>query len=472
MLTKNILVVDDDAKCREFIQAFLTYKGYTVTLAKDAMEALAAIDHSDFNLVITDLTMPGINGPDFLKRLKARQPEAVVIVCGAFSSDESTAHLVRAGAYCCLDKPFDLRELDTLIQSALEYYAALQPKISEKSTADNRNLLGNIVGESATLRSLLELVEKVADSDSTVLILGESGTGKELIAQAIHRLSGRKNNNFVPVNCGAIPEDLLESELFGHVKGSFTGAIANRIGRFAMADKGTLFLDEIGDMPTSLQVKLLRVLQSREIEPVGGSGARKVDTRIIAATHQNLEDLVSAKLFREDLYYRLSVIPIVVPPLRERKEDIPLLVDSFLKRMNQEKHRRISGVAPDALRALCDHQWPGNIRELENLIERLVIIKGAGTITLSDLPEKFIGNRQMVPAIQTQTPARTVPLPRSGISFNDVIEEFENSLIMDALEKTQGNKKEAAELLNLKRTTLIEKLKKKNLSAPGLRLVS
>ncbi len=465
MLAKNILVVDDDAKCREFIKAFLSYKGYSVSLAQDAKEALATIDNTDFDLVITDLMMPGINGLDFLKRLKASRPEVVVIVSSAFSSAESTANLLRAGAYCCLDKPFDLQELDTLIQRAVEHHALLKPRGSGKTALKNRSLLSNIVGESPKLQSLLELVEKVADSDSTALILGESGTGKELIAQAIHLLSNRKNNNFVPVNCGAIPEDLLESELFGHVKGSFTGAIANRVGRFAMADKGTLFLDEIGDMPTSLQVKLLRVLQSREIEPVGGSCSRKVDTRIIAATHQNLEELVESKLFREDLFYRLSVIPIVVPPLRERKEDIPLLVESFLKRMNKEKNRQISGIATDALQALCDYPWPGNIRELENLMERLVIIKGSGTITLGDLPEKFLGDRQPV----TRPPVKSVALPATGINFNDVIEEFENSLIMDALEKTQGNKKEAAELLNLKRTTLIEKLKKKNLTAPGLR---
>ncbi len=468
MLAKKILVVDDDAKCREFIQAFLSYKGYTVSLAKDAMEALAAIDHADFDLVISDLMMPGINGLDLLKRLKARQPEVTVIISSAFSTAESTANLLRAGAYCCLDKPFDLQELDSLLQRALEHHSLLQQKSTGKPGVKNRRLLSNIVGESPKLRSLLELVEKVADSDSTALILGESGTGKELIAQAIHTLSNRRNNNFVPVNCGAIPEELLESELFGHVKGSFTGAIANRVGRFAMADKGTLFLDEIGDMPTCLQVKLLRVLQSREIEPVGSSSSRKVDTRIIAATHQNLEELVASKLFREDLFYRLSVIPIVVPPLRERKEDIPLLIESFLTRMNEEKKRNIKGIAPDALQALCDYQWPGNIRELENLMERLVIIKGSGTITLGDLPEKFVGVRKPAPAI-TQPAAKSFAMPTAGINFNDVIEEFENSLIMDALEKTQGNKKEAAELLNLKRTTLIEKLKKKNLAGPGLR---
>jgi transcriptional regulator with PAS, ATPase and Fis domain len=229
--------------------------------------------------------------------------------------------------------------------------------------------------------------------------------------------------------------------------------------------EGALFLDEIGDMPICLQVKLLRVLQNRDIEPVGGSGSRKIDTRIIAATHQNLEDLVATKVFREDLYYRLSVIPLVVPPLRERPEDIPLLVDSFLKRMNREKHRSINGIAPDVLQALCAYQWPGNILELENLIERLVIIKGNGTITLNDLPGKFLGHHKPV----SFAPAKPFQLPTTGIDFNDVIEDFENSMIREALEKTQGNKKEAAELLNLKRTTLIEILKKKNLTAHGLR---
>ena len=468
MLAKNILVVDDDAKCRELIQAFLTYKGYQVSQARDAIEALSLFDHANFDLVITDLMMPGINGLEFLKQLKARQHEIVVIVCSAFTTAESTTNLLRAGAFYCLDKPFDLQEFDTLIQRALEHQALLQPILAGKTVIRHRKLLGNIIGESPKLRSLLELVEKVADSDSTVLILGESGTGKELIAQAIHQLSTRKNQNFVPVNCGAIPEELLESELFGHVKGSFTGAIANRVGRFALADKGSLFLDEIGDMPTCLQVKLLRVLQNQEIEPVGGSGSRKIDTRIIAATHQNLEELVAAKVFREDLYYRLSVIPLVVPPLRERQEDIPLLIDSFLKRMNHEKHRHITGVAPDALQALCAYRWPGNIRELENLIERLVIIKGSGIITCNDLPAKFLNLKPPVIAVAT----KAYPLPGTGINFNEVIEEFENSLIMDALAKTQGNKKEAAELLNLKRTTLIEKLKKKNLALPAFPLAA
>ncbi len=263
----------------------------------------------------------------------------------------------------------------------------------------------------------------------------------------------------MPVNCGAIPDELLESELFGHVKGAFTGAVANRVGRFEMADKGTLFLDEIGDMKTSLQVKLLRVLQNRELEPVGAARPKKIDTRIIAATNQNLEKLIEDKAFREDLYYRLSVIPLVIPPLRERKEDIPLLIESFVKKFNEENRRDVKGVDREAMAALCAYNWPGNIRELENLVERMVILKGNGTVTLDDLPEKYRG------CSDARRP-ETISLPVDGICLSSAVEEFENGLIIQALEKTGGNKKEAALLLNLKRTTFIEKLKKKKMFMP------
>jgi len=323
-----------------------------------------------------------------------------------------------------------------------------------------------MIGESPKMMALFELIEKVADSDSTVLILGESGTGKELVAQSIHELSSRKNKNFVPVNCGAIPDELLESELFGHVKGSFTGAVANRVGRFEMADRGTLFLDEIGDMKTSLQVKLLRVLQSRELEPVGATRSKKIDTRIIAATNQNLENLVEEKMFREDLFYRLSVIPIIIPPLRERKEDIPLLVANFIEKFSRDTRRSVQGFDREAMEALIAFDWPGNIRELENLVERMVILKGRGTVTLEDLPEKYRANTRNKPCVES------VPLPIDGICLSSAVEEFENRLIIQALEKTGGNKKEAATLLNLKRTTFIEKLKKKKMLAVELAYAS
>ncbi|BCS54911.1 sigma-54-dependent Fis family transcriptional regulator [Geobacter sp. SVR] len=321
-------------------------------------------------------------------------------------------------------------------------------------------LCSAIIGKSEPMRHLFEMIGKVAASSATVLIQGESGTGKELAARAIHEISSRNGKNFVPVNCAAIPDELLESELFGHVKGSFTGAYANRAGRFEMADKGTLFLDEIGDMKANLQVKLLRVLQNREFEPVGSTKSQKVDVRIIAATNRNLEELVTTKDFREDLYYRLSVIPITIPPLRERREDIPLLIHSFLSLFNDDRKHNVKGFSRDALEVLCSYDWPGNVRELENLVERMVILKNSGFICPEDLPEKYLGGR-----IQVKVPALPAgnSLPEGGICLNSAVDQFENNLILQALTRTKGNKKEAATLLNLKRTTLIEKLKKKNL---------
>jgi DNA-binding NtrC family response regulator len=456
MQKSTILVIDDDDRTREFLNAFLLYKGYQVLQAIDVGEGLAIIDNNDIDLVITDLMMPKVNGLELVKKLKADHPEIVTIVYSAFSNYDMTTNVLKAGAFFCLDKPFNLEEIETHVKRGLEHRTLQSRHYKGKPTVKNRAMMGNIVGESHKILSLLEMVEKVAESDSTVLILGESGTGKELFARAIHDLSNRKNKSFVPVNCAAIPDDLVESELFGHVKGAFTGAVASRIGRFEMADKGTIFLDEIGDMKPNLQVKLLRVLQNREIEPVGGMQLKKIDTRFIAATHQNLETQVENKTFREDLYYRLSVIPLIIPPLRERKEDIPLLVESFIKRLCSEKKKRIQGVEREAMNALCDYHWPGNIRELENLIERLIIIKGSGIITLEDLPQKYIGKAP----VEDQ---EEFHLPSGGMCFNTVMEEFENRLITEALQQSGGNKKEAAQLLNLKRTTFIEKLKKKNL---------
>jgi len=451
----RILITDDDMQTRELIATFLGYRGYEVLQAHDGMEALEKFDLDEIDMVVTDLMMPRINGLEFMKKLKSIRPEIVTVVYSAFGNSEMASNLLKAGAFFYLEKPFDLEELEKIVQRGLEHNSLLSRSYRKIPAVKNRPLI-NIIGESEKMLSLFELIEKVAESDSTVLILGESGTGKELVAKAIHELSERKSRNFVPVNCGAIPDELLESELFGHVKGSFTGATATRIGRFEMADRGTLFLDEIGDMKQNLQVKLLRVLQNRELEPVGATRSKKIDVRIIAATHQNLESLVEERKFREDLFYRLSVIPIVIPPLRERKEDIPLLIKNFVEKFNKEKRRNVAGFDKDALDALCGYSWPGNVRELENLVERMIIIKGNGEVSVSDLPEKYRGkNPKPVPEL--------VPLPVNGICLASAVEEFENTLIMQALEKTGGNKKEAAILLNLKRTTFIEKLKKKKM---------
>jgi DNA-binding NtrC family response regulator len=460
MENTKILIADDDKKTRDFVAAFLSYKGYQVFQASDGQDALEKIEVNDVNLVITDLMMPRVNGIEFIKKLKAMRPEIVTIAYSAFANSEMTANLLKAGAFFYLEKPFNLEELETHVRRGLEHHSLQNQSFRSKPCIKNRTLLNNIIGESDKMLALFELIEKVASSDSTVLLQGESGTGKELVARAIHDLSNRRQKNFVPVNCAAIPDELLESELFGHVKGSFTGAIATRIGRFEMADKGTLFLDEIGDMKPSLQVKLLRVLQNRELEPVGSTTTKKVDVRIIAATNQNLEKMVTTKEFREDLYYRISVIPIILPPLRERQGDIPLLVNSFLERFSNSKYQKVRGIDSSALNLLRNYDWPGNVRELENLIERMVILKGSGTISANDLPEKYRGRK-------TSTPQDSITLPDNGFCLNSAVEEFENQLILQALEKTSGNKKEAAILLNLKRTTLIEKLKKKKLSIPG-----
>lgn len=465
MENARILIADDDKKTRDFVAAFLSYKGYHVFQASDGQDALEKIELNNVHLVITDLMMPRINGLEFIKKLKAMRPEIVTIAYSAFANSEMTANLLKAGAFFYLEKPFNLEDLETHVKRGLEHQALQNQSFRTKPCIKNRSLLNNIIGESEKMLSLFEFIEKVADSDSTVLLQGESGTGKELVARAIHDLSSRRTKNFVPVNCAAIPDDLLESELFGHVKGSFTGAIATRIGRFELADKGTLFLDEIGDMKPSLQVKLLRVLQNKELEPVGSTHTKKVDVRIITATNQNLEKLVAAKEFREDLYYRISVIPIILPPLNDRKGDIPLLINNFLEKFNKDKQHKVKGLDKSSLEILCNYDWPGNVRELENLIERLVILKGSGVITVSDLPEKYRG-------IKTQMVQEPLTLPDNGFCLNSAVEEFENQLILQALQKTGGNKKEAAMLLNLKRTTLIEKLKKKKLFFAGSSLAN
>ena len=451
------MIADDDKKTRDFVAAFLSYKGYHVDQAFDGQDALQKIELNDIQMVITDIMMPRVNGLEFVKQLKSLRPDIVTIAYSAFANFEMTANLLKAGAFFYLEKPFNLEELETVVKRGLEHQALQRKSFRSRPCIKNRALLDNIIGESEKMLSLFEMVEKVATSDSTVLIQGESGTGKELVARAVHDLSNRSSRNFVALNCAAIPDELLESELFGHVKGAFTGAVATRIGRFEMADKGTLFLDEIGDMKANLQVKLLRVLQNRELEPVGSARSKKVDVRIIAATNQNLDQLVISKEFREDLYYRLSVIPIMLPPLRERNSDIGLLLNSFLDKFNLSKQRTVQGFDKQVLEILGAYEWPGNVRELENLVERLVILKGSGVITLHDLPEKYRGGRS-VPSHPAQ-----MTLPDSGFCLNSAVEEFENRLILQALQKSGGNKKEAAELLNLKRTTLIEKLKKKKL---------
>ena len=459
----TIFIADNDVKTRDLVSAFLTYQGYCITAAETDVPFFDTLLKNNVDIIIADLVCLRLIAPDFMERMTAINPLMVLIGYG----DTGAAEYKKADSdsIFTLPKPLNLDELESLVMRAREYQSMKMFDREAGASVQNQLLSTTMIGTSAPMLALFEMITKVAASNATVLIQGESGTGKELAARAIHQLSDRHGKNFVPVNCAAIPDDLLESELFGHVKGSFTGAYANRAGRFEMADKGTLFLDEIGDMKANLQVKLLRVLQNREFEPVGASKSQKVDVRIVAATNKNLEELVITRDFREDLYYRLSVIPIIIPPLRERREDIPLLIHTFLTRFNADKRNAVKGFSRDTLEILCAYEWPGNIRELENLVERLVILKGSGVIVPDDLPEKYLSGKVLQPAL-VQLPGLQADnlLPEGGICLNSAVDEFENNLIMQALARSGGNKKEAALLLNLKRTTLIEKLKKKNLA--------
>lgn len=459
----TIFIADNDVKTRDLVSAFLTYQGYCIAAAENDALFFDTIQKNNVDIVIADLAYLQSVAPDFKERSAQLNPLLVLIVYGEAGATEYKK--MGSDSVFTLPKPLNLDELESLVMRAREYQSMKVFDFSSGTSSQSQLLSATMIGTSQPMRELFEMISKVAASNATVLIQGESGTGKELAARAIHLLSDRHTKNFVPVNCAAIPDDLLESELFGHVKGSFTGAYANRAGRFEMADKGTLFLDEIGDMKANLQVKLLRVLQNREFEPVGASKSQKVDVRIVAATNKNLEDLVVSRDFREDLYYRLSVIPITIPPLRERREDIPLLIHTFLTRFNSDKRHAVKGFSRETLGILCNYEWPGNVRELENLVERLVILKGSGLIVPDDLPEKYLAGKtvQSVPVQESPSPSENL-LPEGGICLNSAVEAFENNLILQALARSGGNKKEAAVLLNLKRTTLIEKLKKKNLA--------
>jgi len=406
--------------------------------------------------------MPGINGLELVRQIHEIAPDLPCIVVTGYGSAESSVEALRAGAYWYLEKPFDQGHLDVvrrLVEQAIEHGRLKSENRLLQGQLRTKYSFENIVGTSAALREVLETVSKVATTDSTVLITGESGTGKELVARAIHFNSKRADKMFVTVNCGAIPEELLESELFGHVRGAFTNAVANREGRFSVANEGTIFLDEIGDMSATLQVKLLRVLQDRTFEPVGSSKTQSVDVRVIAATNQNLEDAIARRLFREDLYYRLNVIPIVVPPLRERREDVPLLAQHFLNIANEGRGEQVIGFSDEVMERLMSFDWPGNVRELENLVERMVTLGSSHGIVASDLPKSLQTSHPSPPAVPR--------IPPQGLNFRDVVDQFESDLILQALEITHGNKNRAAQLIRMNRTTMLEKMKKKGVKFDG-----
>lgn len=457
----KVLVVDDDQTLRAALFRVFSRKGLQVLTTSTAKEAEQVIStESKIDLVLLDIRLPDGSGMELLKLVKKKYMDTPVIVLTGFGSVDIAVEATKLGAYHFMTKPFNIEELSLLVDKALSHTRLMSENVQLKNQLHSKYRFDNIIGQSESIQRVLSLVEKVADSSSTILVTGESGTGKELIAKAIHYNSPRSNNSFVPINCGAIPGELLESELFGHVKGAFTGAISNRIGRFELANQGSIFLDEIGDLSTHLQVKLLRVLQERRFEPVGSAKTMETDVRIIAATNINLADAVKEGRFREDLFYRLNVIPIVIPPLRERRADIPLLVQHFVQHYNQKRAAQIEGITEEAMEILSNYAWPGNIRELENLVERVSILKSGGVIGIEDLPEHFSHNTGLRHA------ALPTNIPDDGIDFNGAVDAYENQLIMNALNKTGWNRNQAAMLLRLNRTTLVEKIKKKGLKPP------
>ena len=464
MRTQRILIVDDESSLRTALFRALDRQGFHVITAssKKEAESLASAEQP-IDLALVDLRLPDGDGIELMERIKSMHPAAHVMILTGHGSIEEAVRATQRGAFHFVTKPFALEELMSLVARALSHKTLQQENQSLRNALHKKYRFDNIIGQSDEIRRVLEMIERVSDSDSTVLVTGDSGTGKELVAKAIHYNSPRSTKPFVPINCGAIPGELLESELFGHVKGAFTGAIANRPGRFEIANGGTLFLDEIGELSLNLQVKLLRVLQERRFEPVGSARTQEAEVRVIAATNVNLERAVAKGQFREDLFYRLNVIPIAIPSLRQRNEDIPLLLHHFIQRFNQTKNRSLLGASPDAMQTLCHYAWPGNIRELENLVERLAILKGHGMIETSDLPEHF-RMRQAIPAAGASL--EPLPLPESGMDFNSAVDAYENALILQALEKTGWNRNQAATLLKLNRTTLVEKIKKKGLRPP------
>jgi DNA-binding NtrC family response regulator len=436
------------------MQVRLEQEGYAVTAAATGSEALAVLERTPQELVITDLRMPGLSGLDLLKRVRAEYPETIVILVTAFGTVESAVEAMKIGAYDYITKPVNADALRLVVSRALEHLRLREEVQILRSSLDQKYGFENIIGRSTSLLYVLDTATRAAQSDATVLIRGETGTGKELLAKGIHFNSPRKHKPFVTINCGAIPRELLESELFGHVKGSFTGAVAHRKGRVELADQGTVFLDEVGDIPLELQVKLLRLIQEREIEKIGESSPIKVDVRIIAATHRNLQAMVEDGTFREDLYYRLNVIPLELPPLRERPEDIPELVEHFFAK-SKEKHGRSGLVLPDSLLPLfSSHRWPGNVRELENVVERLVVLARGSEITINDLPDLLRRERPPLEELRLE-------LPPQGIS----LEAVEKELILKALKKFNWNQTQAAQYLDLSRKTLIYRMEKYGIKA-------
>lgn len=451
--TPNILLVDDEEALRGVVAERLAAEGYEVVEAASGEAALELLQGFAFDILISDLRLPGVDGRQVIDAALERYPGILAIVVTGYATVKDAVDIIKRGAADFVAKPFQFDELLLVINSAREQQRLKDENAYLRQQLDQRFGLGAMVGKSASMQALYQVIETVAATSATVLITGETGTGKEMVARAIHQSSLRRQEKFVAINCGAIPESLLEAELFGHVRGAFTGAVQSRHGRIEQADKGTLFLDEIGTMPASLQMKLLRVLQEREFERIGDPRTVKVDVRIIAATNADLGRMVKDGTFREDLFYRLNVVAVQLPPLRERSEDIPLLVARFLEKLQPSDGRDPVVVSQDAMRRLMAYDWPGNVRQLENVIERgLALGGGRRRIDVDDLPPDMRDEAAPAPV--------TARLTESGVDLPALVQDFERQLIDQALARTEGNRGAAARLLGLKRTTLVEKLRR------------
>jgi len=486
-ITPRLLVVDDEANMRTVLQGLLAREGYHVELAADGKAALEALEKSGGNVhaVLTDLRMPGLDGMQLLAEIVKRYPGRPVVMLTAHGTVDTAVEAMKVGAFDFVTKPFNAAELRAVMRKAVttaladldivdtDDDARADEPPAERSDGDKPEVLSRfgMIGRSKGLGEIYAILDKVADTPTTVLVTGESGTGKELVAQALHNHSSRKGRPFIRVNCAAIPATLIESELFGHEKGAFTGAIASKPGRFELADKGTLFLDEIGEIPTELQVKLLRAIQESAFERVGGLKTIKVDVRLVAATNRNLQQEVETGRFREDLFYRLNVIPIHLPPLRERSGDIPLLVDHMLTRFNERLKKNVKRLTPEAAAAFKAYQWPGNVREMENVLERLVLFCEGDEIGIDLLPDELKSPAGLPAAAGGAAVARLDRDLTGRVSMKELVREttaqLEKELIIQALEQTHGNVTRAAQLLMISRKSLQNKMKEFNLREEG-----
>jgi two-component system, NtrC family, response regulator PilR len=460
MAKAHVLVVDDEKSMRDLLSITLEKEGYDVVTAAGGEAAIEALRRDATDAVITDLRMPKVDGLQVLRAAKEISPDMAVIVITAVASTETAVEAMKLGAYDYITKPFKLDEVSLIVRNALERKRLRDENLYLRKQLETQHRFENIIGKSGRILEVFDTIRKISDSPSTAMITGESGTGKELVARAIHFNSLRRDKPFVSVNCGAIPEGLMESELFGHVRGAFTGAVSNKIGLFSAGEGGTLFLDEITEIPPLLQVKLLRAIQTREIRRVGDTKDMKTDVRLIAASNRNLEDAVRDGVLREDLYYRLNVIPIQLPPLRERREDIPLLVAHFLQKFGKELGKGARGVAPEAMGVLERYHWPGNIRELENVLERAIVLGAGEMLSVESLPETLRRERPV-------KGMEAVELPEDGLDLEATLDTIERGYLQRALDRTGGVQTKAAELLKMTFRQFRYKLQKHGLVRKG-----